>query len=336
MHAHDLAPWQIPAPHEVAPLGDLPLEGGGVIEDFHQSYVTHGRLDAERDNAILVCSAISGDHHRLDFLIGEGKALDPARWFIVCADPIGNGLSTSPSNSLRQPGMQFPRFTIRDMVNAQHRLLGTLGIPALAGVVGASMGGMQALQWAVSRPLPVDAIVAMNAAARTSPWSAAVNEAARACLMADPNWDRNRFVAPPERGWRAWFMVQRVLASRSPDSIEADVATPAELAGHLARWAAKWRRVRPDAHDFLYQSWAYDAHDVGDGLATVTARTLLLAPKSDLYNPIAGIAATAQAIPDAKFVEIPSMRGHQSAAGVDPRDVAFLNDVIGEFLAARA
>jgi homoserine O-acetyltransferase len=148
-----LAPEHIDAPHAMAELGDLPLESGEVIRDYRQSYVTHGALNRDRSNAILICAALTGTHHRLDFLIGPGRALDPAQWFIVATDPIGNGLSTSPSNSARQGGMHFPSFGLRDMVNAQHALLTRhLGMANVHAIVGASMGGMQALQWVVSYP----------------------------------------------------------------------------------------------------------------------------------------------------------------------------------------
>ena len=86
-----------------AALGDLALESGEKILDYRQSYATHGALDRDKRNAILVCASLTGNHHRLDFLIGPGKALDPARWHVIATDPIGNGLSTSPSNSARQP-----------------------------------------------------------------------------------------------------------------------------------------------------------------------------------------------------------------------------------------
>ena len=114
-----LAADHIDAPHQTAALGDLRLESGEAIVDYRQSFVTHGAANADRSNAILVCPALTATHHRLDFLIGAGKALDPARWFVIVADPIGNGLSTSPSNSAAQPGMRFPRFALRDMVQAQ-------------------------------------------------------------------------------------------------------------------------------------------------------------------------------------------------------------------------
>ena len=99
------------------------MESGEVIKDFSISYVTHGTLNAKKSNAILVVTAISGNHHRIDFMIGLGKALDPDKYFIIATDAISNGLTTSPSNSTAQPRMSFPEFTIRDMVESQYRLL---------------------------------------------------------------------------------------------------------------------------------------------------------------------------------------------------------------------
>lgn len=334
--------WHIDRPHQCASLGDLALESGDVIRDFRHSYATHGKLDAARSNAVLLCSAITGNHHRLDYLIGSGRALDPGRWFIVAVDPIGNGLTTSPSFSALQPRMDFPRFSIRDMVTAQARLMKeVLGVRRLAAVIGASMGGMQALQWAVDAPIPVDRVVAMTAPARTSAWSVAVNEATRSCLMADPAWNGREFTGDPERGWRAWFYVQRVLASRSPESLESATVATAEVAQELAGWHAGWES-RMEAHDFLYQSWAYDRHDVrrtvtggyeDDALRRVSAPAILLAPALDLYNPASGVREAAAAIPNARFVEIPSSHGHQCTSGSDPADVDFLNTRIAEFLA---
>jgi homoserine O-acetyltransferase/O-succinyltransferase len=336
-----LLSWQIDRPHQSACLGDLILENGGVIRDFVQSYVTHGTLDPSGSNAVLLCSAITANHHRLDFLIGSGRALNPAEWFIIAADPIGNGLTTSPSCSAAQPRMRFPAFSIRDMVSAQARLLKeVLGLNRLASVIGASMGGMQALQWAVDAPLPIDSLVAMTAPACTSAWSVAVNEATRSCLMADSSWNGTEFTHYPERGWRAWFHVQRVLASRSPASVERATAGAKQTAQALSCWQSQWEN-RCEAHDFLYQSWAYDRHDVRrtltgvcdpDALQRVSARALLLAPPLDLYNPSSGVRETAAAMPNANFTEIPSIHGHQCTSGLDLADVNFLNSTIAAFL----
>src|SRR5437870_4909952 len=140
-------------PHQTYAMGDLKLESGEVIKDFAISYVTHGTLNAKKSNAILMVTALTGNHHRLDFLIGPGKALDTSKYFVVATGAIANGLTTSPSNSKAQPRMQFPKFGMRDMVESQRRLLGEkLGIDHVVAVVGPSMGGMQALQWGVSHP----------------------------------------------------------------------------------------------------------------------------------------------------------------------------------------
>ena len=148
-------------PHQSYKIGDLQLESGETIRDFSISYVTHGTLNAKKSNAILMVTAIGGNHHRLDFLIGPGKALDTDKYFIVCTDAIGNGLTTSPSNATAQPHMKFPRFLIRDMVTSQYKLMTEhLGIQHVVAVAGPSMGGMQTLQWGVSHPDFMDSLVA--------------------------------------------------------------------------------------------------------------------------------------------------------------------------------
>ena len=157
-------------PHQSFSLGDFKLESGDVIKDFSISYVTHGTLNADKSNAVLMVTAIGGNHHRIDYLIGPGRALDPSKCFIIATDAIGNGLTTSPSNSKAQPRMQFPKFNIRDMVNSQQRLVSEkFGIKKLVTVIGASMGGMQALQWAVSYPDMMDSIVRSSHLAEPRP-----------------------------------------------------------------------------------------------------------------------------------------------------------------------
>jgi homoserine O-acetyltransferase/O-succinyltransferase len=338
-----LRPGMIDVPHRRAALGDYALESGETIRDFELSYVTHGELNEQRDNAVLVTVSLTGNHHRLDFLIGPGKALDTERYFVVCVDAIGNGLSSSPSNSVTQPGMAFPRFGVRDMVHSQLRLLrDEMGLTLLHAVVGASMGGMQALQWAVSYGNFVRAIVAMTPMARTAPWAVAVVETARRALMADPAWDGSSFTGYPARGWRAWSGVMSVLAGRSPAALEEMFDHPLEALAWMDKVTADNRAGGFDATDWLYQSWAYEAHDVGttpgfDGntaaaLATISARTLILAPALDLFNPAHCAHAAADAIPEATLVEIPSVQGHQAAGTASQADAAFLNEEIGAFL----
>jgi homoserine O-acetyltransferase len=329
----------------MAALGDLELESGEILRDYRQSYVTHGELDREKSNAVLVCISLTGNHHRLDFLIGPGKALDPAHYFIIAADPISNGLSTSPSNSEHQPGMRFPRFTIRDMVESQYRLLTRqFGIPRLQAVIGASMGGMQALQWAVSHRLYLGACVAMTPMAKTAAWAVMVTETARSCLMADPAWTGDGFSAEPERGWRAYTGLMTALLSRTPAALAEFLPDCAGAHLWFEKIHAQNRANGFDAHDYLYQSWAYEAHDIGTttgfqgdtaaALASINARTLVLAPPLDLFNPAEAARAAAR-IPGAQFIQIPSAQGHLAATSTKPEDAAFLNRAIGQFLKGR-
>src|SRR2546430_2385652 len=204
-------------PHQTYAMGDLKLESGEAIKDFAISYVTHGMLNAKKSNAILMVTALTGNHHRLDFLIGPGKALDPTKYFIVATDAIGNGLTTSPSNSQAQPRMKFPKFLMRDMVASQQKLMEHLGIKRVLAVVGPSMGGMQALQWGVSHPDFMDSLVALVPLARTPAWSVAVMEASRKAIMLDPAWSGGNYTAPPEKGIRLWRDIVGFLAARAPE-----------------------------------------------------------------------------------------------------------------------
>lgn len=332
-----LQPNWVDRPHEFLDLGDFPLEDGGVIRDFRLSYVTHGTPNADRSNVVLALSAIGSTHHRLDVWIGPGRALDPARYCIVAVDAIGNGLTTSPSTSGTQRGLDFPRFTIRDMVESQKRLVDHLGVGRLFAVVGASMGGMQALQWGVSHPNRMARIVAMVPMARTTAWSVAVNTASRGALMADPGWPDGVVT----KGWDGWVAVMQMLAARTPAALEADGTDPASVPAMLAERAQAMRDSGAQAVDWVYQTYAYDAHDVAttpgcDGtlagaLARITAPTLILAADNDLYNPIAAAREAANGIAGARYVDIPSPEGHMAASFRRPQDVAFIDRTMQEF-----
>ena len=244
-------------------MGDFKLESGEVIKDFAISYVTHGKLNANKSNAILMVTAISGNHHRLDFMIGPGKALDPDRHFIVCTDAIGNGLTTSPSNSSAQPRMQFPKFAIRDMIASQYRLLTEhLGLNHVLAIVGPSMGGMQTLQWGVSHPEFMDALVALVPLAKTPAWTVTVLEASRKAIMLDPAWQGGNYTSPPEQR-------HSPVARHSPPGCPhtGDQSRPVP---HNQLDVLPWLEQTEtslikafDANDWIYQTWAYERHDVG-------------------------------------------------------------------------
>src|SRR5436190_9844348 len=331
-------------PHQLFGEGDLKLESGETIKDFSISYVTHGTLNAKKSNAILMVTAISGNHHRLDFMIGPGKALDTDKYFIVCTDAIANGLTTSPSNSKAQPRMQFPKFTIRDMVASQHRLMKEkLGIDHVVAVVGPSMGGMQVLQWGVSHPDYMDALVAMVPLAKTPAWSVAVMESSRKAIMLDPAWKDGNYDAPPEKGIRLWRDILSFLSARTPDMYAAQFKNGMDILPWLEQQETALLKVF-DANDWIYQTWAYDRHDVGTtpgfngdtvkALQAIKAKTLILLGTKDLLNPEWEPQDAAKNIRDVKVLTIRpgSVTGHAAAGGGFPADVEFLNSEAGAFL----
>jgi len=317
-------------PHQTFALGDLKLESGDTIKDFSISYVTHGTLNANKSNAILMVTAIGGNHHRIDYLIGPGRALDPAKYFIICTDAIGNGLSTSPSNSKAQPRMQFPKFNIRDMVTSQQRLIKEkFGITKLVTVIGASMGGMQALQWAASHPDMTDSVVAIIPLGRTPAWTTGVLEMLRQNIMADPKFNGGNYASsdPPEQGMRLWAAWLSGVVVRTPGYDESLFPNNLDVIANLKGVAdVGWKRM--DAVDWIYQSWAYDQHNLGTtpgmngdyrkALKSIKAKTLILAGSGDLLNPEYEAMEAARYIPDVRYVAINATRplGHLSGAGV--------------------
>jgi homoserine O-acetyltransferase len=336
-HPPAQAGW-IDAPHHHVALGDFVLESGEAIRDCAVSYVVHGPqrapgIPAAGAPVVLALPAIASTHHRLDFLVGPGRALDTSRFVIVAVDAIGNGLATSPSNSRHQPGEAFPAYTLRDLVASQAMLLDTLGVGALHAVVGASMGGMQALQWAVSHPARVGRVVAMTPMARTTPWAAAINECARRALTVGGL-----------RAWDAWVPLMQLLSGRTPARVDADFAGSAQVIEWITQRTDWWAAQGYAPVDWLYQSRAYDAHDVGGtpgfggdtaaALASIRARALVVAPTLDLYNPAQAARWAADRIPGARFVSLETDWGHQSASAADAPSAARLDAEIAALLAA--
>ena len=330
-------------PHQSHKIGDLQLESGETIKDFAISYVTHGKLNEKKSNAILMVTAISGNHHRLDFLIGPGKALDTDKYFIICTDAIGNGLTTSPSNSAAQPRMKFPKFLIRDMVTSQKKLMEHLGIGHVVAVIGPSMGGMQVLQWGVSHPDFMDALVSLVPLARTPAWTVTVLEATRKAIMLDPAWKNGDYAEPPEQGIRLWRDILNFLAARSPEVSRDQFPNQMDILPFLQTQETALIKAF-DANDWIYQTWAYDRHDVGTtpgmngdtvkALRAIKAKTLIMTGTKDLLNPEWEPQDAARFIRDVRVTTISpgTVTGHASAGGAFPADVDFLNQEISQFL----
>ena len=331
-------------PHQLFNEGDLKLESGEVIKDFSISYITHGALNSKKSNAILMVTAVGGNHHRIDFMIGPGKALDSDKYFIIATDAISNGLTTSPSNSTTQPRMAFPRFTIRDMVESQYRLLKEkFGIDHVITVIGPSMGGMQVLQWGVSHPDMMDSLVAMVPLAKTPAWTVAVLETTRKAIMLDSAWNGGNYTAIPEKGVRLWRDILNLLSARTPDMYQAQFKNGVEVLPWMTQQEDAVMKAF-DANDWIYQTWAYEKHDVGttpgfDGdtakaLGTIKAKTLIFTGTKDLLNPEFEPQAAAASIHDVRVTTISAgtVTGHASAGGGSPADVEYLNRETATFL----
>jgi len=331
------------AKHQLYKMGDLKLESGQVIKDFAISYVTHGTLNAKKSNVILTCSSLVGNHHRIDFLIGPGKALDTDKYFIVCIDAIGNGLTTSPSNSTAQPGTKFPAFNLRDMVQSQYRLLTEhLGVKHMVAVAGASMGGMQALQWAVSYPNFMDAVVAMTPAGKTPAWTVAIMKATNDLFQLDPAFEGGNYKKQPEKAWRAWTDFLLALGANAPEGLEHLYPHSKDAPSFLKWWEDLWVKTGFDANDCIYQQNAIIEHDVGTtpgfngdylkALKSIKARVGAFPAKGDVLLP-PFIKEDAKFIKNAQVSEIPTLFGHFGASDIFSRaDVLYINTVARTFL----
>lgn len=329
-------------------LGDFTLCSGEQMRDAFLSYVIHGRVSGGGDNVVVVLPSIGGDVHRLDFLIGPDLALDPTQLCIVAINCIGNGKSISPSNSKAQAGMKFPCYTIGDMVIAQHGLLRDyLGLERVLAIAGASMGGMQTLEWGVRYPRYMRALIALVPLAKTPAWTVAINETSRNIIMAEPAWMGGDYKDWPEHSLRAWASFMCVVASHTPEYVNAKFDGDNQgliewMERETAPYADPVARLL-DPNDWIYQTWAYDRHDVSlcfsaefgnvsKALASIEAQTLILGARHDLYNPVHSQQSIAESIVRCTYLEIPSDRGHMSSSDGCTADVHFCNKSIHQFL----
>jgi homoserine O-acetyltransferase len=304
------------------------LESGRSLSPVTIAYETYGKLNEAGDNAILILHGFTADAHAAgiqagtgklgwwDDMIGPGKAFDTRRFFVVSQNVIGGcGGSTGPSSvdpaTGRPYALGFPVVTIRDMVNAQYRLLTTLGVTSLAAVSGASMGGHQALQWLASYPKFVRTAIPIACSARLSAQSLALYEVARQAIMTDPDWLGGDYYgkAIPARGLAVARMGAH-LTYVSEENLESDFGRrTVEGAGysytiggefavqaHLREEGDRFVK-RFDANSYLYLSQAMEYFDLTRPTGSLTAafesvrgRVLLLSFSSDWLFPAAQLA----------------------------------------------
>src|SRR5258705_7050382 len=187
---------------QFAELGDMKLQGGAAIQDFRLGYRTLGKLNAQKSNAVLWPTWLGGKSQDLLQFVGTGTVVDTSLYFVILVDAIGNGVSTSPSNSKLQPIMKFPTFTIRDMVEAEHRLLTeVLHISHLRAVMGVSMGGMQTFAWAVTYPEFMDLAIPIAGSPQSTSFDKLLWTSQIDALELDPAWNRGNPTGPLTRGF---------------------------------------------------------------------------------------------------------------------------------------
>ncbi|MFE6868832.1 homoserine O-acetyltransferase [Kitasatospora sp. NPDC057692] len=328
----------------------LALEAGGRLSGVRLAYETWGRLAPDRSNAVLVLHALTGDSHAAgeagpghptsgwwDALIGPGRALDTDRWFVVAPNVLGGCQGSTGPASLRPDGRywggSFPRLTQRDQVLAEAGLADALGIERWALVVGGSMGGMRALEWAVSRPERVASLFLLACTAVASADQIAWATAQVHAIRADPHWRGGHYHgAAPGQGPHAGLGIARRLAHityRGAEELDARFGNRAQagedpwaggryqVESYLDHHAAKLVR-RFDAASYVVLAEAMNAHDTGRGrdgtraaLARVTARTLVAGVDTDRLYPFAQQEELAARIPSADRARvISSPYGH--------------------------
>ncbi len=297
---------------------------GGKIPELRLRYETYGHLNAAKDNAILICHALSGDHHCAgvhdieerklgwwNFMVGPGKPIDTSRYFVICSNVLGGCQGSSGPGSIHPEtgkpyNLDFPKLTVQDMVKAQSLLIDSLGIGCLHAVIGGSMGGMQTLQWAIDFPERVGRYIALASGARHTAQAIAFNDTGRQAIIADPMWKQGAY--DPNEGPDRGLAVARMMAHitylsdvgmeskfgrkrRNVDESKEHFEVEFEVESYLRYQGASFVS-RFDANTYLYLTKALDRFDLhspdslDSTLSAVTAPGLVIGFTSDwLYPP---------------------------------------------------
>ena len=356
----------------VVRFDSITLDSGATLAPVDVAYETYGQLNAAKTNAILILHAFSGDAHAAgvspetgkpgwwDNSIGPGKAFDTNKYFVICSNVLGGCRGTTGPGSIdpatgRAYAMSFPVITIGDMVRVQRMLIDSLGIERLLSVSGGSMGGMQALEWAVAQPDRVVSAIPIACTTRHSAQQIAFNELGRQAIMADPDWNGGDYYGkqPPARGLAVARMVGHITYMsddsmrekfgrrlRGKESFGYDFDVDFEVESYL-RYRGSQFVTRFDANSYLYITKAMDYFDLTNGQATVAAafeparaRFLVISFSSDWLYPSYQSQEIVRALRarncDVAYIELQSNYGHDSFLV----DVAEQTDLIRGFLAS--
>ena len=311
--------------------GRFVLESGEWLKDVQIAYRTWGDPANAQDHAILICHALTGSADVDAWwpnIIGAGRAFNPENDFVICANILGGCYGTTGPVSLK-PGTadryraDFPRISIRDMVNLECKLLDQLGVDKLELVTGPSLGGMRALEWALMYPERVTAIAPIGVGARHSAWCIGISEAQRAAIEADPNWNDGNYsdLARPEKGMAAARMMA-VCTYRSWQSFDSRFGRELAADGsyfvqtYLRHQAARMNE-RFDANTYVTLTHAMHTHDISRGrgalveaIAAIDQPALVVSVSSDALYPPQEQEYLATHMPDARYEILDSVHGH--------------------------
>ena len=330
-------------------LRDLLLESGETLRGARLAYRTFGTLNAEKSNAVLVTTWFSGTGKVMqDVYVGEGHALDPDRYFIVIVDQLGSGVSSSPQNMPAPQAMgKFPKLSIGDDVRAQYRLLTErFGIERLALVVGGSMGGQQAYEWAVAHPEMVERVAPIAATARISLHQRIFVESLKEAITSDPRWNAGWYASGLDvrdgmdrmarivavLGWSAEFYQEErwrsVVGMSSLDDFINGVMKayfePMDPNALLSQMH-KWQRADVSRHS---------GGDLAKALARISAKTMIMPISHDQFFPPHECEADCALVPNALLRVIQSPEGHMGLNGFEPGYMQQVDQYLGELLAA--
>ena len=308
--------------------GPFELESGSALPELRIAYHTYGRLNAARNNVVWVCHALTANSEVANWwphTVEKGRFLDPERWFVVCANILGSHYGTTgplhvnPATGRPWYG-SFPQFTIRDIVRAHRLLADALGVGRIAMLVGSSVGGFQAVEWAVMEPERIEGLALIATDAKASPWNIAIDETQRMAIEADATWGEER----PDAGMKGLAAARALglLSYRGPEGYNLTQQDREE--NPVLHRACTYQRYQGEKLCRRYNAYSYhaildafDTHDVGRGrggveaaLRRIRARTLVVGITTDIIFTPAEMRRLHGQIPGSRYCEIDSPFAH--------------------------
>lgn len=326
------------------------LESGVELPRLEIAYNTYGTMNSDRSNVVWVCHALTANSDVADWwphTVETGCFLDPAKWFVVCANILGSHygttgpLSVNPATGTPYYG-DFPDFTIRDMVAVHRVLADALGIGRIHALVGSSVGGFQAVEWAVDDPERFDKLVLIATAPVATPWAIAIDETQRMAIEADPTYGERR----PDAAMAGLAAARAIglLTYRGGEgyNLTQRETEPGKLLPRAAHRPCSYQQYqglklcrRYNAYSYVKILDAFDTHDVGrsrggleKALSRISAQTMTVGITTDMIFPPAEMRRLAAAIPGAAYEELASDFGHDGFLVEHQR----LNDILTKFL----